>query len=92
MEVKTLKEAWYQLSEEEQHKFVAQVQEAFHKVAGKTLIQCTPAWFTEEWALCGVEEFPSVEAVQQYTEMLYQLHQYRYFEVQALLATKWPPE
>ena len=87
-----LKEAWYQLSEEEQNKHMAQVQEALHKVGGKTVIQCTPAWSTEEWILCGVEEFPSVEAVQQHTEILYQLNHSRYLESQSLLGIKWPPE
>ena len=87
-----LKEAWYQLSEEEQNQLFAQAQEMLHKVGGKTLILCTPTWSAEQWALCGVEEFPSAEAVQQHTEILYRLNHFRYLDTQSLLATKWPPE
>lgn len=84
-------EAWYQLSEEEQNKHSAQLQDALQQVGGKTIIQCTPAWSAEQWLLCGVEEFPSIEAVQNHTELIYALDHFRYFEGQSMLGTQWPP-
>ena len=84
-------EAWYQLSEEEQNKHTMQMQESLHKVGGKTLLQCAPVWASEEWLLCGVEEFPNIEAVQRHAEFSYQLNHFRYFNGESMLGTKWPP-
>ena len=84
-------ESWYKLSEAEQNAHQVKTQEALKKVGGKTILSCAPAWSTEKWLLCGVEEFPDIEAVQNYAMMLYQLGHYRYFEGTSMLAVKYPP-
>ena len=84
-------ESFYQLSEAEQNALQAKGQEALKKVGGKTVLACSPAWSTENWLLCGVEELPDTEAVQNYALLLYQLGHYRYFEGTSMLAVKWPP-
>jgi hypothetical protein len=86
-----LKEAWYQLSAEERNAHLAKLQEAVEKVGGKSLITCMAAWSTEEWLVCGVEEFPSIEAVQQHTQLLLGLGHFRYFEGESMLGTEWQP-
>jgi len=84
-------ESFYQLSETEQNALQVKGQEALKKVGGKTILACSPVWSTENWLLCGVEEFPDTEAVQNYALLLYQLGHYRYFEGTSMLAVKWPP-
>jgi hypothetical protein len=86
-----MKGAWYQLSEEEQNAPLAKAQEALEKVGAKTIVMATPVWANEEWTLCGVEEFPSVEAVQEHTQLLFDIDHHRYSEGESMLATKWPP-
>ncbi|MBN1583296.1 MAG: hypothetical protein JXA89_21480 [Anaerolineae bacterium] len=84
-------EAWYQLSEEEKNAHMAQSQEALHKVGGKTMIQCSPVWSNQEWLLCGVEEFPDMDAVQKHAELLFAIDHFRYLDGKSMLGTKWPP-
>ena len=83
--------SWYELSEEEQNAHMARVEEALEKVGGKRIIICTPAWSNQEWLGCGVEEFPSVEAVQQHTQLLFDMGHFRYSEGESMLGVKWPP-
>jgi hypothetical protein len=85
-------EAWYQLSEEERERVDATALASLEKVGGKPLIRCTPAWASEEWMLFGVEEFPSIEAVQQHALDLFNAGHFRYLECKSMLGIKWPPE
>jgi len=55
------KEAYYQLSEEEQNSLGAKVREALQKVGGKAIVACNPVWSNEQWIGFGIEEFPDVE-------------------------------
>lgn len=70
-------EVGYQMSEEEQSNHLAKIQEALQEVGGKTIITCTPTWSSEEWAACGVEEFPDIEAVQKHSHLLQKLGHFR---------------
>ncbi len=57
-------EAWYQLSEEEQNSLTAKLDEALEKVGAKRPILCDTNWSSDQWSVGGIEEFPSIEAVQ----------------------------
>ena len=46
----TFREAWYQLSPEEQQQRLAQVAEALTQVGGKPVVVCNSAWADEQ---CG---------------------------------------
>jgi hypothetical protein len=85
-------EAWYQLSEEEQNKLLAKGQEALQKVGGKTLIMCTPGWSNEAWLLCGVEEFPDRDALEQHTMLLFEIEHFRYFNGESIVGVEYPLE
>jgi len=84
-------EAWYQLSEEEQNRLLAKLQEALEKVGGKSVLMCASAWSSERWSLFGVEEFPDIEAVQKLSEIHNGLNWFRYHEAVSLLGIKWEP-
>ena len=84
-------EAWYQLSKEEQDNFSNKIDEDLEKVGGKRLITCTPTWSTERWLAFGVEEFPDIEAVQKFTNLLMERDHFRYIEVDSMLGSEWVP-
>jgi len=84
-------EAWYQLSEKERNSYFPQIQEAWKKVGGKMLIACVSDWSSEQWFMFGLDEFPDIDAVQKFTELLQEHDHYRYIESMSLLGTKWEP-
>jgi hypothetical protein len=84
-------EAWYHLSQEEQNSLLAKLNEALEKVGGKRPILCDSSWCSDQWSFGGVEEFPNLEAVQQYTTALKELNWFRYCESTNVLGTKWEP-
>ena len=81
-------EAWYQLSEEERNSRLAKLNEALEKVGGKRPIICDLSWSSDQWSIAGVEEFPSIEAVQNFTATLTELDWSRYVESISVLGTE----
>ena len=84
-------EAWYQLSEEEQKSFVAKLDEAFKKAGGKRQVICNSSWSSDQWSIAGIEEFPNIEAVQNYMAAVSELKLFRYVESTSVLGTKMEP-
>ena len=82
-------EAWYQLSDAEKKAHDASLDEAMKQV-GCELVMMISLWSTEDWQACGIEKFPSIEAVQQYSELLTKMGHYRYFEAKVYLGTEIP--
>ncbi len=80
-------EAWYQLSEDEQRRLMAQI--GAEKVGGRLIVECGSAWSSEQWQFFGIEEFPDIEAVQAYSELLNGLEWYRYADTVSMLGTQW---
>jgi hypothetical protein len=87
-----IKEAWYQLSKEQQDAMFAKVDEARKSVGAKTLVFCNSAWNSEQWLYWGVEEFPSMEALQEYARCLEEMNWFRYSESEILLGTAMPTD
>ena len=83
-----VKEAWYQLSKEEQDALFAKIQDAMKSVGGKSMLVCNSSWNSEQWLFWGVEEFPSLEAVQEYSRCLEELNWFRYVDSEVLLGSK----
>lgn len=85
-----VKDAWYQLSKEQQDALFAKVDDARKSVGGKSMVICNSAWNSEQWLFWGVEEFPSIEAVQEYARCLEDLNWFRYVDSEILLGTAMP--
>jgi hypothetical protein len=49
---------------------------------------CDSSWSSEQWPVFGVEEFPNIEAVQQYAEVLKELNLARCVESMSVLETE----
>lgn len=82
-------DAWYQLSEEERNSHFTKLQEAYEKVGGKMIIACKSAWSAEQWMAFGLDEFPDIEAVEKFTEILNEQDHFRYIQSASMLGTKW---
>ncbi len=84
-----LTEAAHQLSEEEQNAAVARVDEAMKKVGGRRVVLCKSRWASEQWEYFGIDEFPSIEAVQEFADLTEDGS--RYSKSFSILGIKWPP-
>jgi hypothetical protein len=81
-------EAWYQLSQAEQESFEVKLDDALEKVGAKKLLLCDTNWSSDQWAFAGIEEFPNIEAVQNYIVLLHEFDWFRYVESMNILGTK----
>jgi hypothetical protein len=81
-------EPWYALSKEEQNVLIAKLDEALQKIGGKRPLLCNSSWSSDQWSFAGVEEFPNIEAVQQYMAALEELKWFRYCESASVLGTR----
>jgi hypothetical protein len=82
------KEAWYKLSKAEQDKNEADLAAALKQVGGERLMVRVCLWSSEQWVAWGVEKFPSIEAEQQFTMLLFGMNHYRYMEAVSYLGTE----
>jgi hypothetical protein len=87
-----MKDPWFQLSKAEQDALLAKLGDAMKSVGGKPVVMCESAWNSEKWWYWGVEEYPSIEAVQEHTRCLADLEWFRYCESETLLGTAYPME
>jgi len=85
-------EAYYQLPEAERNEALAKLDAAFKKVGGTRVVMCNSSWSSEQWPVFGVEQFPNIEAVQQYAQALEEINMARYVESMTLLGTEFPAE
>ena len=83
------KEAWYQLSEEEQNSYIAKLIEAREKVGGKEVITCDPFWSAHPWTVFGVDEYPDIEAAQKNAKLISELENSRYMDAVSMLGTTY---
>ncbi len=83
--------AWYELSHDEQTALIGQVNEALERVGGKRLVLCNVSWSTEQWPVFGIEEFPTLEALQQHSAILTELNWARSVESTTAVGSAWEP-
>ena len=84
-------EAWYQLSEDERKEILAKLQAAYEQVGGKQTIVCESRCSEERWHAFGLDEFPDLEAVHRFHELVEEHEHFRYIESASMLGTKWEP-
>jgi hypothetical protein len=81
-------EAGYQLPDEERNELWAKHNEAVEKYGVKSTLICDSSWASEQFLFWGVEEFPNIEAVQEFHKILNDIDWFRYFEAVTLLGTQ----
>ncbi len=85
------KDAWVQLSPEEQKKQLAMVEESLKKVGAELVMMRVSVWASEEWLAWGVEKYPNMSAVQQHAMTLYAMNHFQYIESTSYLGVEMPP-
>ena len=83
-------EAWYQRSKEEQDDIFAKNMAAFERLGGKWVLVCDSLWASDQWHFWGVAEFPDLESIQKYTEVMVELKWFRYLDGISVLGTALP--
>jgi len=84
-----IKEAFYKLSEEEKIEFMRKDRENLDKLGCKVMMVCDCRWSNEEWNFLGVEEWPTIEALEKRAKFEYEeLGKYRYVESKTYLGTR----
>jgi hypothetical protein len=81
---------WYKLSKAEQDALMAKAEEALKSVGAEELLIRVSVWCSENWQFWGVEKFPSIEAVQQHSMILFNLNWGRYLESSSYLGVEMP--
>jgi hypothetical protein len=84
-----IKEAFYKLSEEEKLEFMRKDRENWEELGCKLLMMIDCRWSNEEWNYVGVEEWPTIEALEKRAKFEYEeLEKYRYIESKTYLGTR----
>ncbi|HEX9370980.1 MAG TPA: hypothetical protein VF897_08240 [Roseiflexaceae bacterium] len=80
---------WYELSEEERKALFVKLDEAMKEAGGKSIVTANAGAFSDEWQVCGVEEFPDLDSVHKYAAALQKLEWFRYIESKSVLGVPW---
>ena len=82
-------ESWFDLSDEEHASLLAAVTKSRDDVGGKGIVGADCDWSTPEWHFFGVEEFPSIEALQKHIRNQQELGFTDYLEETFVVGTPW---
>ena len=84
-----IKEAFYNLSEEEKKEFMRKDRENLDELGCKIMMMVDCRWSNEEWNFIGVEEWPTIEALEKRAKFEYEeLSAFRYVESKTYLGTR----
>jgi hypothetical protein len=84
-----IKEAFYNLSEEEKKEFMRKDRKNLDELGCKIMMMVDCRWSNEEWNFIGVEEWPTIEALEKRAKFEYEeLGAYRYVESKTYLGTR----
>ena len=83
-----IKETFYKLSEKEQQEFMLKDRKNLDELGCKVLMMIDCRWSNEEWNYVGVEEWPSLEALEKRAKFEHEeLEKYKYIESKTYLGT-----
>ena len=84
-----IKEAFYELSEEDQQKFMIKDRKNLDQLGCKVIMMIDCRWSNEEWNYVGIEEWPDLEALEKRAKFENEeLEKFRYVEAKTLLGTR----
>jgi len=83
-----IKEAYYNLSEEERSEFMRKDRRQMDELGMKLIMTIDCRWSNEEWDFAGVEGWPSIEALERRARFeKEELETFRYVESKTILGT-----
>lgn len=75
------------LTQAERDALLAKIGELRAQHGIKPIVTCNSAWNDERWASFGLEEFPDMQTVVDYTAALTALNLFRYVDSETMLGT-----
>ena len=84
-----IKEAFYELSDEEKMEFMLKDRKNLDELGCKVLMMIDCRWSNEEWNYVGIEEWPTLEALETRAKFEYEvLKKYSIIESKTYLGTR----
>ena len=84
-----IKEAFYNLSEEEKKAFMLKDRENLDELGMKILMMIDCRWSTEAWDFVGIEEWPTIEALEKRAQFeKEELEAFRFVKSKTYLGTR----
>jgi hypothetical protein len=84
-----IKEVFYNLSEEEKMEYMRKDRENLDELGMKVLMMIDCRWSNEEWDFVGVEEWPTIEALEKRGKFeKEEMEAFRYVESKTYLGTR----
>ena len=84
-----IKEAFYDLSEEEKIEFMRKDREEMDELGMRVIAMIDCRWSNEEWDFIGIEEWPTIEALEKRGKFeKEELEAFRYVESKTCLGTR----
>jgi hypothetical protein len=87
--VKGATEAWHQLPQDQQAEMWQKAFASLDQAGGKAMISCDARWSSQQWWAFSVEEYPSVEVLQEHMKRLEKMNWWRYLEITTVLGTAY---
>ncbi len=84
-----LREAWYELSEQEQQALFSRLEQKQKELGVTVPVLCDSSWSSEQWTFFGVEIYPDLDAERKYSQFLTEIHWLRYIESLTVIGTAW---
>jgi hypothetical protein len=84
-----IKEAFYELSGEEQQEFMIKDRKNLDELGCNVIMMIDCRWSNEEWNYVGIEEWPTIDALEMRGKFENEeLEKFRYIEAKTLLGTR----
>jgi len=84
-----IKEAFYELSEEEKMEFMVKDRKNLEELGCKVIMMIDCCWSNEEWNYVGIEEWPTIEALEKRAKLENEgLEKFRIIESKTYLGTR----
>lgn len=80
--------AWHQLTQGEKDEAFAAMGKAFQETSGKSVVPACFTCWSSDWHVFGVEVYPSLEAIQQWRDIMERLGLFQYFELESMIGVQ----
>ena len=86
------KDSYWEFSDEEKEETGKRIRESFQAVGGKQIVSANCEWSNPDYAGFGVQEFPSIEALQQHFADGHEIGYLKHIEETYIVGTRITPD
>lgn len=85
------KPEWFALDKSAQDAMWEKINKEMKRLGGKMILYCNSRWASEEWQGFLVEEWPNVEALQEFASIMEETGWYAYIDSRTMIGVGGPP-